>query len=163
MSKKRIVFKSVLAMVMVGFILSFSSCGKDEKKIIGVWEYESMSLKEFACSNPFYSTMLKSAYSQTLAGSVAGEVEFTKDGKVVAVGGGMRMAGVYKVNDSKLTLIADGMSITYELSFPEKKKMHWELNYGPAELEELSDEATFWFEEDIKITKCSTLTTLKKK
>ena len=160
---KKIVLKSVFAVVMVGFILSVSSCQKDEKKIIGVWEYESVALKDFSCSDPALSTYVRSIVLQSLANGVGVEVEFTKEGKAITINGGIRVVETYKVNGSKLTLVSDDYSETYDISFPEKKKMQWEMNMSAGDLKDLSDELTYWLEEEIEITKCSYLMTFTKK
>ena len=159
---KRIVVKSVIAVVMAGFVLSLSSCKKDEKKIIGTWKYDKVEVKEITCSNPLLNSMLKSFAPQALGAylsSVDGEIEFTKDGKAMYRSTGN--TATYKVNDSKLT-ITNNITNIYELSFPDKKTMQWEQDMDRYYLELISDliEANSGYE--IRITKCSYREILKK-
>ena len=144
---KRIVLKSVLAVVMVGFILSVSSCQKDEKKIIGVWKYEKIELKEFSCSNPFVEAMVKMSF-QMNAGVLVKEmgletVEFTKDGKVISKNETVK----YKIDGDKLTITgSENISGTFDISFPDKKQMYWNMNmlelYGEYAAELIKDGVT---------------------
>ena len=154
---KRIILKSVLAIVVAGFILSVSSCQKDEKKIIGVWKYESVELKEFLCSDPLFGMVIKSTIQQTIGSLMATgtEIEFTKDGKMITrtLFGGS--TSTYKASDSKLTITSDGVSETYELSFPDKKTMCWDMDMNKKRLEEMSLYYSIFFEEEIEFTKCS--------
>jgi len=161
---KRIVLKSVLAVVVAGFILSVSSCQKDEKKIIGTWKYQSVEVKEFACSDPLMTMILKPYLQQNLGGLMASgvEVEFNKDGRVIsrnAQGGG---TATYKASDSKLTITTDGVSETYDLSFPDKKTMCWDMKMDKEMLDSISEALTYFFEEEVQVTKCSVKMTLVK-
>jgi len=127
---KRIVLKSVIAVVMVGFVLSFSSCKKEEKLIVGKWKYEKIEIKELACTDPETEMMMRLGF-QFGASMVAeelglGTIEFTKDGKAVSKNG----TANYKVNGDKLT-ISDPENMpsgTIYLSFPKKKTMCWDMD-----------------------------------
>ena len=160
---KKIALKSVFAIVMVGFILSVSSCQKEEKKIIGEWEYETATVTEFSCSDPLLSIFARSIIQQSLSGMAGTKIEFTKDGKAITVAGGMRNVGTYKVNGNKLTLITDGYSETYDVSFPKKKEMQWDMDMNAEMLEVLSWTIAFYLEEEVEITKCKATMTLTKK
>ena len=168
---KRIVLKSVLAVVVVGFILSMSSCQKDEKKIIGVWLYNKIEVKEFVCSNPLLTAILKPLVQQYLGGSgVSGEVEFTKNGNVILHAGTYTENATYKVSDSKLTITYNnGSSETYTISFPDKQTMCWDIDMNRAMLENISDELQTLLdmyelgEGEVQVTKCKIVTTLSKK
>ena len=161
---KRVILKSVLAVVVAGFILSVSSCQKDEKKIIGVWKYKNVELKEFACSDPLATMVLKPYIQQILGGLMAFgvEVEFTKDGKMISRNMQGGSTDTYKASDSKLTITSDGISETYDLSFPDKKTMCWDMKMGKEALEEMSESLMYFFEEEIQVTKCSFKMTLEK-
>ena len=160
--RKKIVLNSFLAIVMVGFVLSFSSCQKDEKKIIGTWKYEKAELKEFSCSDPFKEATLRSMLQQP-TGSVSGnEVEFTKDGKAIFRSTEGNEEAAYEVKNNKLTITSEGLAETYDLSFPDKKTMQWDMNANAEMLAELSELFSTLFEGDIEITKYSMRLTLKK-
>ena len=157
---KRIVLKSVLAIVMAGFILS--SCQKDEKKIVGKWLLEKVEVKDFACSDPLVTAMLKPIVQQIVSSSGT-EFEFTKEGKAIFSNDGKAQVSSYKVNDKKLTITNSDNSIeAYDLSFSDKKTMHWEIDMNKSMLEDLSEyiESVAWMyygislEEDLEITKC---------
>jgi len=158
---KRIVLKSVLALVMVGFVLSFASCQKDEKKIVGTWLLEKVEVVDFACSNPLQTALLKPIIQQAFSGS-GSEIEFTKEGKMISSYGSDKEVSSYKVNDKKLTITNSYASEVYDLSFPDKKTMHWERNMSKDDLEDLSEELedyAYWYEiplnDDVKVTKCN--------
>ena len=155
---KKIVLKSLLAVVMVGFVLSLSSCKKDEKKIIGKWKYEKIEVKNLVCSDPTKTNELKSKIEQfqnAFIGMVS-EVEFTEDGKMITRGllGGEDQTSSYKVKDGKI-IVNDEAS---DLSFS-GKKMYWERDMDKETLEGLA----MFFGEDAEITKCTMRATLTKK
>ena len=166
---KRIAFKSVIAIVMVGFILSVSSCQKEEKKIIGVWKLENNEVTDFACSDPIATMILRPIIQQFMGGGSSDvEYEFTKNGKVNVHTGGMIETLTYKVNDSKLLLTTNGMTQSYDLSFPEKKTMQWNLNMDKSTLALYSKMIAMALKYegidvgDLEITKFSMRTMLKK-
>ena len=158
---KRIVLRSLLAMVMVGFVLSLSSC-KEEKKIVGVWKYDKVDIKELACSDPLTTIMLRSFAKQMFESAVGSEVEFTKDGKALFRGGDGTETGSYRVSDNKLAISSGGLTETYNLSFPDKKTMCWDMTMDKSMLEEYSLLISLFLEEEVEITKCAIQITLKK-
>ena len=161
MSKKNLM-KSVIAMVVVaGFVLSLSSCQKDEKKIVGKWKMEKMEITELACSDPLMSVMLKPMVEKYLAeNTMSGhEMEFTKDGKVIADG---KQVATYKVSNSKLTVTSEGVDNTLDISFSDKKTMQWKQNASKEDREMLSEAFSMLFDEEVEVTKYSTCTTFKK-
>jgi len=122
---RKIVLKSVLFIAVVGFVLVFSSCQKDEKKIIGKWKYEKIEIKELSCSDVFTEAFIRTMWAMMspadIADELGGTIEFTKKGKVIADG---EESATYKVTDSKLTITPDvGESMTCDYSFPDKKTM----------------------------------------
>ena len=155
MSKKN-VLKSLLAMVMVGFILSLSSCQKDEKKIIGVWKYDKVELEEFSCSNPAMTAIVKPFVKQNLGLSTmfVAEIEFTKDGKMITRTMFGESAANYSVNDKRIIITSEGEAATCGISFPNKKTMQWNASASKYELEQLSFTLSEEFEEDVEVTKC---------
>ena len=167
---KKIVLNSFFAIVMVGFVLSFSSCQKDEKKIIGTWMLEKVEVKDFACADPLMTTELKPLVQQIVGGS-GNEFEFTKDDKAIFGNAYGKIVATYKVNDSKLIMtFSDGSVETYELSFPDKKTMQWAIDANKDMLEELSENLEFlaelydlYFDDEIKVTKCAFRFTFIKK
>ena len=154
---KRIVLKSVIAVVMVGFILSFSSCKKEEKLIVGKWKYEKIEIKELACTDPETEMMLRLSF-QFGASMIAEELglktmEFTKDGKVIT----NQETASYKVNGNKLTITnSDYLSGNFDISFEKKTTMYVEMDL--MKFEEFDAEEN---EED-GITKCILLITFAK-
>jgi hypothetical protein len=149
---KRIVMRSVAAVAVLGFILSFSSCQKDEKKIIGTWKYESVEIKELSCPDPLMAAKIRLYIQEEIGNSVGGKVEFTKNGMMISSDGSM---GFYKVNDSEL--IVNSM-MYYGISFPNKKTML--LTADMTDIITLL--AMLVWEEDVVITKCIIQETLKK-
>ena len=153
---KRIVLKSVLAVAMLGFVLVFSSCKKEEKQIIGKWKYENIELKEFACADPFMEAIIKMGF-QTSASKIAKEmglesIEFTKDGKVIS----KNETAKYKVNGNKLTVTdSENISGTFDISF-EKKTMYWNINM----MEVAGENAAEFI--GMGVTKCTMRITLAK-
>jgi hypothetical protein len=178
--------KSVAVVAVLGFVLAFSSCKKDddpkpkeepkkEHDIVGKWKYDKVELKEFECSDPLMTIMLKTVIQQYMSMGMAemmtGEIEFTKDGKAIT-----RMAeesddvATYTVNGSKLTTTSeDGFSTTYDISFPNKNTMCWDMNADADALEELSEglqmlvEEVFGLEGEVQVTKCKIQMTLTRK
>ena len=147
---KRVVLKSVLAVVVAGFILSVSSCQKDEKKIIGTWKYKDMEIKELLCTEIFTEMMIRMTF-QMGKGYIAeemglGVVEFTKDGKAITRSGNKTDISTYKAADNKLTITNSyGISITVDFSIPKKKEMYWDMdiiNLFKDMLEEEEDDET---------------------
>jgi len=125
---KRIVLKSSIAVVLLGFVLVFSSCKKEEKQIIGKWKCEKVELKEFSCTDPEMEMMLRMIF-QMGASEMAKEmgletIEFTKDGKMIS----KSETAKYKVNGNKLTITdSENVSGTIDISF-EKKTMYWDMD-----------------------------------
>ena len=163
MSKKNVV-KSLLAVVMVGFVLSFSSC-KEEKKIIGKWKLEKVEVTDFICSNPLSTIMLKPAVQpiiQQMLGGSGVEYEFAKDGKVTfnhAMTG--KTVAPYEVNDKKLSIAYDYITLTYGLSF-DKKTMYWNLDLDGNTLETISMLIEELAGMEVEIIKCVAKITLTK-
>jgi len=131
MSKKN-VLKSSIAVVLLGFVLCMSSCKKEEKQIIGKWKAESIIVTELACSDPVMTMMLKPRLSHFFEDSdSAVEYEFTKDGKATVKiddEEDLIETATYKVNGNKLSLTFKSMTQTYDLSFPNKKTMQWDMD-----------------------------------
>lgn len=156
---KKIVLRSVYAIAMIGLILSVSSCDKDEKKIIGVWEYESVILKDFSCSDPSMTVTAKATVQESLNNMIGSKIEFTKKGVTISLNDGSM--GTYKIEDHKLILgEGSGFVQTYDLSFPEKKKMQMETDLDAFTLVSLS---LALFDGHVEVNKCSYQTTLIKK
>ena len=151
---KRNVMKSVIAMVMVGFILSLSSCQKDEKKIVGVWKHEKGELKEFACTDPILEAQLRAIFQAEVLDN-SGTVEFTEDGKAIFLNEGRKEVGTYTIKDGVLTIIAiENMHGDFTCSFPNKTTMQWDADFlaGASASQFLA----------MGITKCTIRVTLKK-
>ena len=123
---KRTVLKSVLAVAILGFVLVFSSCKKEEQKIIGTWKCQKVEIKELQAT-PEIETAVRSLFvlAQGLIKESFGTVEFTKDGKMLSTSNGVAVVSNYAVNGSKLTLTypEDATSTTAEISF-KKKEMY---------------------------------------
>jgi hypothetical protein len=164
---KRIVLKSVIAVVMVGFILSFSSCNKDEKRIVGMWKFEKTEITDFACSDPLMTVTLKPILQQ-YAGFGMGvlsqvEIEFTKDGKMITTSPyGGAITADYTVSNGKLTIISDGSTDVCDISFPDKKTMWMDDNASEEERYNISEMLRETIGEDVQITKLSSRVILKK-
>jgi len=158
---KRNLLKSVIAMVMAGFILSLSSCQKDEKRIIGKWKTEKMEISDFATTDPLMTVMLKPMIAEYMGmNDFAGqEMEFTKDGRIITGGS---QVGTYRVSDGKLFMTSDGREQSIDIVFPDKKSMQWNQNVKSADLAALSMLVTMMLEEEVEITKFSTRMTFKK-
>ena len=167
---KKIVLNSFLAIMMVGFVLSFSSCKDDSgnngtktsEGIVGIWKYEKAELTDFSCSDPSMTATLKSILQQSMESVSGNEVEFTKDGKAIFRSIEGYEEAAYEVKNNKLTITSEGVSETYDLSFPDTKTMLWDMHADAEMLAELSGFFSELFEEDIEITKCSMRLTLKK-
>ena len=164
---KKIVLKSVLAVVVVGFILSMSSCQKEEKKIIGVWKYEKMEVTDFACSDPVVTAMAKPIVQQYIgfgAALMSGiEIEFTKEGTVITrslYGNGV---ATYKVNGSTLTITDNGSVTSSEISFPNKKTLCITEDADRADLEGFSETLQEDLGIEVQVVKLRTAMTLTKK
>jgi len=132
---KRIVLKSVLAVVMVGFVLCVSSCEKDnppkkedpkkeepkEHAIVGKWKYEKIELKELVCSNPLMEDIVRGVLQQpdiinAFAADFTGDFEFTKDGSVIRKTTAGNDTGSYTINNNKLTMTSSSISGTFDFS-----------------------------------------------
>jgi len=125
MSKQNLM-KSVIAMVMTGFILF--SCQKDEKKIVGVWKVDTIEIKELKYSDSEHEAQMR----QYVAGISAttdrmGTIEFTKDGKVIL---NTIEKGTYTLDNGKLVVLVGGGSMfgTIDCSFPKKNTMYWDID-----------------------------------
>jgi hypothetical protein len=137
MSRKN-VFKSVLCVVMLGFVLTFSSCQKSEdKKIIGKWEYKKIEVRSLETSNIVMNnairavipTMFSTVMPMVLGYDFNGITEFTKNSKVIFHGTNAENTADYKVNETKLAITTDdGNSITCDYSIPEKKTMYLDID-----------------------------------
>ena len=130
---KRIVLKSVSVVVVLGFVLMFSSCQKEEKKIIGKWEYKKIEVRKLTTSNLAMNnairTMVPTAFPavmQTVLGSdFDGITEFTKKGKVI----NGDFTATYKANETQLTITTnDGMSVTYDYLVPDDRKLYLDVD-----------------------------------
>jgi hypothetical protein len=166
---KRIVLKSVIAVVMVGFVLSFSSCKKPEEQkpnekpdIVGKWKIEKTEITDFACSDPLMTVMLKPILQQYMGSGIGEEIEFTKDGKMIISSPYGGATAEYTVSNGKLTFISDGTTDICDISFPDKKTMWMDDNAGEEERYKFSEMLSVATERDIQITKLSSRTILKK-
>ena len=136
---KRIISKSVLAIIMIGFVLSVSSCKKEERLIIGEWKYEKIELKEFACSDPLMDAVFRIGF-QMGAGEIIKEfglesIEFTKDGKFIS----KKETAKYKVNGNRLTITESNyIPGSFDISF-EKKIMYLDINAMELAAEDAAD------------------------
>jgi len=133
---RKIVFKSSLFVTMLGFVLLFSAC-KEERKIIGKWEYKKAAIKELSTTNlrmesiirTAFPTMFPTVMPYIVGNDFNGITEFTKKGKIIYHGTNGGKTATYKINDTKLTITSDdGKSVTYDYSFPDKKTMYWDIN-----------------------------------
>jgi len=161
-----IILKSILAIVAAGLILSFSSCMKDEKKIIGEWKYEKTELKEFACSDPLVNANAKPMAQKYFEGTIIGDVEFTEDGKAIFVSNMYgEMVGTYTLSNSKLTLVTPSRTEVYDISFSDKKTMCLNRDADKLTLDSLHQYLQQFFigEIEVKVTKCNITTILTKK
>ncbi|MCL2132170.1 MAG: hypothetical protein FWH36_06955 [Lentimicrobiaceae bacterium] len=174
---KRIVLRSVAVVAVLGFVVAFSSCKKEEEpkkeepkekvhEIVGVWKYQKNELKELSTTaDPAKEIMLKAIIQQMLgeAGKSGDEVEFTKDGKVVfRDSSGEDGTGTYEIKGDKLTVIVDENVQTFDCSIL-GKTMYWNTEFDEETLEDLSLLASMFLEEEIEVTKCVLQTTLTKK
>jgi len=128
---KKVVFKSVLAVAMLGFVLVFSSCQKEEKKIIGTWKYKNVEIREFSSTNPLLDAGMRiglSTMAPMYVGNMfEGTIEFTKKGKVINQNWGV--ATTYKITDGKLVItFDDGKVWNLNYSISDKGKMYWDAN-----------------------------------
>jgi hypothetical protein len=130
---RKIVLKSILCVVVLNFVLFFSFCNKEEKKIIGKWEYKKVEVRKLSTSSlamnnairMMIPTMFPTMMSMVLVSDFNGITEFTKKGKVI----NKEYTATYKVNDTKLTITADGSkSVIYDYSIPDDKKMYWDID-----------------------------------
>jgi hypothetical protein len=164
--RKRIVIKSVIAVVAAGFMLSLSSCKKDEKRIIGVWKIEKIEITDLACSDPFMTFALKSAIQQYMALGAgvlsSGEIEFTKSGKMITSTPFGSSAEDYVVSNGKLTIISNGTTNVSDISFPDRKTMWMDAHASEQDISDLSEVLRMVMDEDVQITKISSRTILKK-
>jgi hypothetical protein len=171
---RRIVLKSSIAVVLLGFVLVFSSCKKKEEpkpqptpsqnEIVGVWKYQKTELKEFSTTaDPSTEAMLKMFLQQQMSGDSGGKVEFTKDGKVIFRDGSgeEEESGTYEIKGNKLTITTEGGIETYDYSIS-GKTMYWKANMDAETLAYLSMAMSMFFEEEIAITKCVMQVTLVK-
>jgi len=158
---RRVVLNRSVAVVVLGFCLAFSSCKKDEKKIIGLWKYEKTELTEFSCSDPMMTIALKPDAQQYFGYNMVGEVEFTEDGKAIFLSIYGKVIADYKVNDSKLTIISPSRTEISDISFPDKKTVVLNRDADMLTLEELR--IFLQIEQEVQITKCRIQTTLTKK
>ena len=182
---KRIVLKSVVAIVMAGFVLSVSSCKKEddpkkddpkkespkESTIVGKWKSEKVEASEFECSVPALTSGLKSIIEKFMEdeGSIGinTEMDFTSDGKVISSIYGASGA-TYNVSGNKLTITAGSLSTTYDVTFPNSKTMYCEEAEIDSEmLGAMSDVIQQFLTQmgmpvEVRITKCRIKTTLAK-
>jgi len=140
---RKIVLKSVLFIAVVGFVLGFSSCNKEEKKVIGEWKYKKAEVKELTCSSVVWSNAIKVGFSKgsaLFADEYDGIIEFTKKGNVIHHRTNEKEDGKYKykINDNQLVITVDGEfvplncvltetkeSVTYEYAVTDKETMYW--------------------------------------
>jgi hypothetical protein len=125
---RKIVLRSIIAVVLLGVVLVFSSCKKEEKQIIGKWKFDKVEIKELSCTEPIMETVAKMVLPAIVNGIVTEigleAVEFTKDGKAIT----KKETAKYKVNGNKLTITnSDYISGTSDISF-DKKTMYWDMN-----------------------------------
>jgi len=149
-------------MVMTGFVLF--SCQKDEKKIVGVWKYEKIEIKELSCTDPEFEAELRAEIA-TISTYVAlmGTVEFTKDGKVTLQNAVGSETGTYTLKNKTLTIVISGESPfggeksgggTMDCTFPKKNTMQWDADALQQGVNEMLSERG--------VTKYVVRTTLKK-
>jgi len=154
---KRNLMKSIIAVIVACFILSLSSCKKEEEKIIGKWTYYKYELKELVCSDADTEAQLKRLATVTASYvSALGTVEFTKEGKVISQRKDETATGTYTLKDNKLTMSLDKEHLfkSLDCSFPKKNTMQWEVNL----LEEERNEPLI----EMGVTKYIVRMTLKK-
>jgi len=130
---RRVVLKSSLFVVLLGVVLVFSSCNKEESKIIGKWEYKKIEVRELETSNLAANswirtnipTMFPTIMPMVLGSDFNGITEFTKNGKVK----NGEYTATYKMNGAELTITADGgKSVIYGCSIPDEKNLHLDVN-----------------------------------
>jgi len=166
MSKKNRM-KSVIAMVMAGFVLCLSSCQKEEKRIIGKWKPEKVEVTELVTTNPMQTAILKPIIQEYMSSTyieLVREIEFTKDGKVFITASMGMGAGTYEVENGKLIMSSGTKVERVDITFPDKKTMQLKEDADENALDALS---WLFLEEQgiegVEITKLSTRTTYKKK
>jgi len=113
--------RSVIVTVIFGFILSMSSCQKnDEDKIIGEWKHEKTELRDYFCTDSVHSLVLKEELANYVANSRL------IDNFVISEYGKIGRAS-YTLQEGKLTLKdANGTFVgEYYVSFSGRKTMYW--------------------------------------
>ena len=145
---KRIVLKSVAAVVMAGFILCASSCEKEKPKengtgtntgdgkdtttvkehaIVGMWEYETIKIQEIECEEPLMAIMIQTAFQESRIAEqfeeiFGGTYDFTKNGKVIHLTDEGSVEGSYTIDGNKLTISDfEGLAGTFDFSIANKK------------------------------------------
>ena len=129
MSRRNLV-KSVIAVVIAGFILSASSYQqKDEQEIIGVWKCEKVELKDFSCTGDIDAEHFKASIQKDFPKLVAnfGIVEFAKDGKITFQEEGAEQIGTYTLKDGKLILTGITLPDSIDYSLSDKQTMCWDI------------------------------------
>ena len=138
---RKVILKSILAIVMVGFVLSAASCkkdnsgsGKEEPKkeepkesqaIVGKWKYEKVELHEFTTVIPDMDVTIKKMLEDMGIDEMLSEtfseifemIEFTKEGKAILYSQEGNAEGIYTINGKKLTITqSDGSPVTFDYS-----------------------------------------------
>ena len=133
---RQVIFKNVLPIALLGFVLIFSACRKDEKKIIGKWKYKDFSVKSMSSIDPIKEIAAKvvvqlSIEDDLMSNELGGIIEFTKKGKVVANDEyGAEDIATYEIIGNKLTIFdADyGYKIISCDYYISGKKMYWDVD-----------------------------------
>ena len=172
---RKIVLKSVFAVAVLGFVLVFSSCKKDDPKddpknepkeepkkehaIVGTWMYEKVKIvdpMQEIMLNTFLPMMgIDKTFNELFEERFGGTYEFTKDGKVLY----QTTEGNYEINDNKLT-IDIGISGTFDFSIVDKT-MYWDIDLVEM-LSEFGIEDANTYLATLGITKIDVRVTLKK-
>ena len=136
MNNREIILKNVLPIALLGLVLIFSSCRKDEKKIIGKWKYKDFEVKSLSCSDPFMEIAARVLIQTTIenylmTNELSGIIEFTKKGKVVANDEyGSENIATYEAVNNKLTIFDSDLGDTIIKCdyFISGKKMYWDID-----------------------------------
>ena len=149
---KEVILKNGFLIALLGFVFIFSSCRKDEKKIIGKWQYKNFEVKSLSCSDPNNEIGLKLFAKLVIEESLimdngfGGVFQFTKKGKVVVYNEFEKVEiATYQTNKNKLTIFdadyngEEIVSCNYSIS---NRKMYWDidiLEYLGNQLETLTE------------------------
>ncbi len=109
------VTKSLLAVALLGFIISFSSCKKEEADlIVGTWNFSSMEV-DVKTNNTFFDELIKTAVASQY-GSMTNEatITFNEDGTYNTTS--KDEDGKIETNNGKYTLVNNVITLDGEMT-----------------------------------------------